>query len=76
MISTETLRLWIDQAEIALHNLNIGERETVVLVGEYGRTEYSEVNIKDLERYITKLKNELAKREGRGRRRALLMRFY
>lgn len=75
MPTLETLNQRLEEAETALHRLNTGEREVKISVGDYGMTEFSEVNVTALERYISKLKNDIAKLDGRRRRRPILMRF-
>ncbi len=70
-----TLRQRLTGAEDALHNLMIGEREVSVTVSDYGATTFSQVNRKDLERYIADLKNQIAVITGRSARRPIYVRF-
>lgn len=69
------LKTCLEQARDALHRLMIGEREVSVSVDEFGATSFSQVNRKDLEKYISDLERKIAQAEGRGGRRALLVRF-
>lgn len=75
MPSVVVLQQRLEEAELALHQLHTGAREVEVRVDDYGMTEFSEVNVKDLEHYIAKLRNEISMAEGRPRRRPILMRF-
>ncbi len=70
-----TLRERLAEAEDAMHNLMIGEREVSVTVSDYGATTFSQVNRKDLERYISDLKNQIGTLTGNGARRPIYARF-
>lgn len=70
-----TLRTRLSKAEKALHRLITGELEVTVSVGGYGATTYVQTDINKLNAYITKLKSEIASREGRRTRGPLFMKF-
>lgn len=62
------LRLKISEAEMALHRLQLGDKEVRVSFGNARATQWNEVNIPELRRYIGELKSELAVLTGkRGR---------
>jgi len=71
----EVLKQRLLDADMAKHQLLTGAREVTVIVGGYGETRYSEVNMKALDLYIAQLKNAIAKLEGRPRRGPLYFRF-
>ena len=75
MPSLVILKQRLEEAELALHQLNTGAREVEVRVDDFGMTEFSEVNVRDLERYIAHLRQAIAHAEGKPRRRPILMRF-
>ena len=58
-------KLKIAEAEAALHRLMLGEQEVRVGFGASRFTQWNQANAKDLERYIGRLKDELAAMEGR-----------
>lgn len=63
------------EAEGALHRLMIGELEVTISVGGYGATTYAQTDINKLNAYISKLKSEIAAKEGHPRRGPLFMKF-
>ena len=75
MSSLKILRSRLLQAEDALHRLMTGELEVTVSVGGYGATTYAQTNIDKLNTYITKLKSEIASKQGRRSRGPLLVKF-
>lgn len=77
MISTDlaTLRKRLDEAEAALHRLMVGELEVTVSVVGFGATNYTQTNRNQLERYIAKLKSDIARQTGQARRSPIFFRF-
>lgn len=69
------LRQRLDEAETALHRLMLGELEVTVSVVGFGATNYSQTNRSQLERYIAKLKSEIAKQSGRSCRSPIFFKF-
>lgn len=59
------LKLKISEAETALHRIQLGDKEVRVSFGSGRQTQWNEVNINQLRRYINELKSELASLEGR-----------
>lgn len=70
-----TLRKRLDEAETALHRLMLGELEVTVSVVGFGATHYSQTNRNQLERYIAKLKSDIARHMGLARRGPIFFRF-
>jgi len=75
MTDLVTLRQRLLEAEGALHRLMTGELEVTVSVGGYGATTYAQTDIDKLNAYISRLKSEIAAKEGRPRRGPLFMKF-
>lgn len=75
MSDLKTLRERLSQAEGALHRLMIGELEVTVSVGGYGATTFTQTDTDKLNIYISKLKLEIAKKQGGRRRGPLLVKF-
>ncbi len=69
------LRQRLQEAEAALHRLMIGEMEVTVSVTGYGATNYTRANRSELERYISQLKVQIAKKTGRPKRGPIYFRF-
>ena len=63
------------EAEEAYHKLMIGEKEVSVSVGNFGSTSYNQTNISQLEKYISALKTQISKVEGRASRRVIRVVF-
>ena len=55
--------------------LMIGEKEVSVSVGNFGSTSYNQTNISQLEKYISALKTQISKVEGRASRRVIKVVF-
>ena len=70
-----TLRKRLDEAETALHRLMLGELEVTVSVVGFGATNYNQTNRGQLERYIAKLKSDIAKHTGQARRGPIFFKF-
>lgn len=75
MTDLTTLRKRLLEAEDALHRLMTGELEVTVSVGGYGATTFTQTDIDKLNIYITKIKLDIAKKQGRRRRGPLLVKF-
>jgi len=75
MEEKKRLKRWLKEAIGARHRLLIGEREVTVSVGGYGATTYAQTDLQHLNAYISRLQQELAVLEGRGRRRPLYIAF-
>ncbi|WNO10423.1 gpW family head-tail joining protein [Teredinibacter sp. KSP-S5-2] len=75
MADIAILKTRLEEAEMALHKLMTGAREVKVKVDDYGETTFSETNMANLERYIAKLKQDIARALGRPRRKPLFIKF-
>lgn len=64
MIDCATKKLWLAQAELALHNLLIGSAEESVQFGPSKSVTYTRADINQLKAYIADLKNQVAECEG------------
>lgn len=68
MTNISTLSSRLEEAELALHKLMMGQLEVSVNVGGFGQISYNQTNKKDLESYIQTLKDDLAKSFGKPQR--------
>ena len=71
----DVLKQRLMEAEDAYHKLMIGEKEVSVSVGNFGSTSYNRTNISQLEKYISALKTQINKVEGRASRRVIKVVF-
>lgn len=71
----DVLKQRLTEAEDAYHKLMIGEKEVSVSVGNFGSTSYNQTNISQLEKYISALKTQISKVEGRASRRVIKVVF-
>ena len=71
----DVLKQRLTEAEEAYHKLMIGEKEVSVSVGNFGSTSYNQTNISQLEKYISALKTQISKVEGRASRRVIKVVF-
>lgn len=71
----DVLKQRLVEAEEAYHKLMIGEKEVSVSVGNFGSTSYNQTNISQLEKYISALKTQINKVEGRASRRVIKVVF-
>lgn len=71
----DVLKQRLMEAEEAYHKLMIGEKEVSVSVGNFGSTSYNQTNISQLEKYISALKTQINKVEGRASRRVIKVVF-
>ena len=71
----DVLKQRLMEAEEAYHKLMIGEKEVSVSVGNFGSTSYNQTNISQLEKYISALKTQISKVEGRASRRVIKVAF-
>lgn len=71
----DVLKQRLIEAEEAYHKLMIGEKEVSVSVGNFGSTSYNQTNISQLEKYISALKTQINKVEGRASRRVIKVVF-
>lgn len=71
----DVLKQRLMEAEEAYHKLMIGEKEVSVSVGNFGSTSYNQTNISQLEKYISALKTQISKVEGRASRRVIKVVF-
>ena len=71
----DVLKQRLIEAEEAYHKLMIGEKEVSVSVGNFGSTSYNQTNISQLEKYISALKTQISKVEGRASRRVIRVVF-
>lgn len=75
MAELKLLKERLTEAETALHQLMTGTLEVTVSIGGFGATTYAQTDINKLNLYISRLKAEIAAKEGRARRRPMLIRF-
>ena len=75
MAMIDVLKQRLMEAEEAYHKLMIGEKEVSVSVGNFGSTSYNQTNISQLEKYISALKTQISKVEGRASRRVIKVAF-
>ena len=75
MAMIDVLKQRLLEAEEAYHKLMIGEKEVSVSVGNFGSTSYNQTNISQLEKYISALKTQISKVEGRASRRVIKVVF-
>ena len=75
MAMIDVLKQPLMEAEEAYHKLMIGEKEVSVSVGNFGSTSYNQTNISQLEKYISALKTQISKVEGRASRRVIKVVF-
>ena len=75
MAMIDVLKQRLMEAEEAYHKLMIGEKEVSVSVGNFGSTSYNQTNISQLEKYISALKTQINKVEGRASRRVIKVVF-
>ena len=75
MAMIDVLKQRLTEAEDAYHKLMIGEKEVSVSVGNFGSTSYNQTNISQLEKYISALKTQISKVEGRASRRVIRVVF-
>lgn len=68
-------KLWLAEAELALHKLLTGAREQTITFGSGKSVTYTAANINQLRDYIARLKDEVDECEGRGRARRSMIRF-
>lgn len=64
MTDCATKRLWLAEAELALHQLSTGQREVKLTYGQSKGVEYNQANMSDLRAYITTLREEVAECDG------------
>ena len=75
MAMIDVLKQRLMEAEEAYHKLMIGEKEVSVSVGNFGSTSYNQTNISQLEKYISALKTQINKVEGRASKRVIKVVF-
>lgn len=64
MSDLPTKKLWLAEAELALHKLQTGTAEVTVAFGSGKSVQYSIANRRELQAYIEQLKTEIATLEG------------
>lgn len=69
MADVATLRLWLAQAEVALHKLTIGQLVVEIDVPGKGGSKYTAANRGDLEAYVGDLRRQVLTAEGAAPRR-------
>jgi len=74
MAQLDVLQKRLDEAETAYHALMTGERIVSISIEGRGQS-YTPADMGKLEMYITRLKNEIARLQGKPRRGPVLMRF-
>ena len=70
MTDCATKRLWMAEAELALHQLLTGQREVKLTFGTAKGVEYNQTNISELRAYIATLTEQVRECDGQpsGRR--------
>ncbi|MFV0626614.1 MAG: gpW family head-tail joining protein [Alphaproteobacteria bacterium] len=63
------------EAEVAYHKLMLGEKEVSITLSNFGSTSYNQTNKKDLEGYISDLKSQIARIQGKPTRRIIRVEF-
>lgn len=74
MADLATLKQRLEEVEAAIHRLATGRRE-VQIRQDQNLVTYSEADLDKLERYRSRLKNEIALLEGKTARQRILVRF-
>lgn len=62
-------KVYLAQAELALHKLLTGTKEESVTFGSGKSVKYTQANLSELRRYINELKDQIAACEGGGKPR-------
>lgn len=75
MTDCATKRVWLAEAELALHRLQTGSKQQSVTFGPSKSVTYTQANIRDLKMYITDLKDQVAVCDGTPRKRRAPVRF-
>jgi len=77
MADLATKKLWLAEAEIALHKLSTGQQVVSVQYDEQSRTEWRASSMTQLSAYITRLRAEIATEEGTdtGKRRSIAVSY-
>lgn len=70
MTDCATKRLWLAEAELALHQLLTGQREVKLTFGTAKGVEYNQTNIRELRAYVDTLREQVRECDGQqsGRR--------
>ncbi|RJX35657.1 MAG: hypothetical protein C4525_03110 [Desulfarculus sp.] len=74
MADLATLKSRLAEAEEALHLLMLGQQEVSVGYGDK-QVAYSRADLPRLEAYVRNLEDQIARREGTGGRRPILVEF-
>ena len=64
MTDCATKRVWLAQAELALHQLMTGTKEVKLSFGPGKAVEYSQATVRDLQAYVNQLRAEVAECDG------------
>lgn len=64
MTDCATKRIWLAQAENALHEIMTGSKTVKATFGPSKGVEYSQANIRELQAYIAQLRAEVAECDG------------
>lgn len=75
MSDCATKKLWLAEAELALHRLLTGTAEQTVQFGSGKSVTYTAANINQLKAYIADLKNQVAECDGQAQSRRGPVRF-
>lgn len=65
MTDCATKRLWLAEAEYALHQLMTGAKEVEVQFGAGKSVKYTDANRRDLQAYIADLQNQVDECDGK-----------
>lgn len=73
--TVQTLQTRLTEAEDARHKLLTGQQEVEISLDGFGKTVYSQANIRALDKYIVELQNKIARLSGLPRRGPLRVSF-
>lgn len=64
MTDCATKRLWLAEAELALHRLLTGQQAVEIDFGPSKGVKYTQANVDDLRAYVSQLRREVAECDG------------
>ena len=74
-MDTDLLKKRLTEAEEAYHQLMLGDKEVSISVGSFGTATYNQASIPKLEAYISNLKSQIGKLDGKLSRRIIKVNF-
>ncbi len=75
MTDCATKRIWLAEAQLALHQLQTGTKETKITFGPGKGVEYSQANIEQLRTYVADLQAQVDECDGKTAARRGPIRF-